>query len=71
MYDPKRFRMPKELAYSKHKVPFTLHPRSEMEKTFEEIFSFNKLRSEEEVNSASEFFKQHPRDMKHAKISIA
>ncbi len=56
MYDPKRFRMPKELTYSKVKVPFTGHPRSEMERTLEEIFSFNKLRSEEDVKSAAEFF---------------
>ena len=71
LYDPKKYKMPKELIEKKRIAPFKMHPRTEMDKTFEEIFSFNKMRTDEEMKSVEAFFQKHPRRLVHSQISIA
>lgn len=70
IYDPTKYRLPKELERQPHK-PFKVHPSEAMEKTYDEIFTYNKTRTDEELRNVKTFFEKHPRQFKQSKISLS
>eukprot|EP00347_Sterkiella_histriomuscorum_P009901 403339441 len=71
LYDPIKFKIPTMNKNDKKPISFQRHPNEEMDDTFNQIFEFQNMKTQEELKSVTEFFEKHPRQFHYDKLSLA